>query len=112
MSAIAPSRDAMMGLRTLTAEEGCLQDIPVPAMPRDACLPSCTVVICTRARPTHLERCLTAVARLVYAHFEVLVVDNAPSDVRTREVAAQWGVRYISEPVPGLSRARNRGAQA
>ena len=89
-----------------------MQDLPVPALLRDTSMPSCTVVICTRNRPMHLERCITAVARLAYPHFEVLVVDNAPRDVRTRAVAAQWGVRYISEPVPGLSRARNRGAQA
>ena len=89
-----------------------MQDRPVPALHRDACLPSCTVVICTRNRPTHLDRCLKAVVRLVYSYFEVLVVDNAPRDVGTREVAAQWGVRYIIEPVPGLSRARNRGARA
>jgi cellulose synthase/poly-beta-1,6-N-acetylglucosamine synthase-like glycosyltransferase len=49
---------------------------------------------------------------LRYSPFAVLVVDNAPSDARTREVAARCAVRYLLEPVPGLSRARNRGARA
>jgi len=39
------------------------------------------------------------------------VVDNAPSDGRTREVADRRKVRYLVEPAPGLSRARNRGAR-
>lgn len=58
-----------------------------------------------------LDRCLAAVTKLDYDWFDVLVVDNAPSDDRTREVAARWGVGYLVEAVPGLSRARNRGAQ-
>ena len=74
--------------------------------------PSCTVVICTRDRPMLLERCLEAVSRLVYPKFDVLVVDNAPRDGRSREVAARAGVQYVVEPKVGLSRARNRGARA
>jgi O-antigen biosynthesis protein len=74
--------------------------------------PTCTVVICTRNRPEHLERCLGAVTRLLYPWFDVLVVDNAPSDDRARGIAARWGASYVIEPVVGLSRARNRGARA
>jgi glycosyltransferase involved in cell wall biosynthesis len=74
--------------------------------------PSCTVVICTRDRPEQLDRCLAAVARLAYPHYDVLVVDNAPSDDRTRLVVARHGARYLLEPVTGLSRARNFGACA
>jgi cellulose synthase/poly-beta-1,6-N-acetylglucosamine synthase-like glycosyltransferase len=55
---------------------------------------------------------LEAVARLSYPRFEILVVDNAPRDDKSREVAGRRGVRYILEPAPGLSRARNRGARA
>src|SRR5216683_4146174 len=73
--------------------------------------PSCTVVICTRDRPELLDRCLAAVADLRYPNqFDVLVVDNAPSDQRGRAVAMKRSARYIVEPVAGLSRARNRGA--
>ena len=73
-------------------------------------VPSCTIVICTRNRPRELDRCLAAVKHISYPDFDVLVVDNAPEDDRTREVADRWGVRYLAEPVAGLSRARNRGA--
>jgi len=74
--------------------------------------PWCTVVICTRDRPELLDRCLAAVARLAYPHYDVLVVDNAPSDDRARLVASRHGARYLLEPVTGLSRARNLGARA
>jgi glycosyltransferase involved in cell wall biosynthesis len=71
--------------------------------------PSCSVVICTRDRPEYLERCLNGLASVDYPRFEVLVVDNAPSDGRARKTAARWDTRYTVEPIPGLSRARNRG---
>lgn len=74
--------------------------------------PTCSVVVCTRDRPALLDRCLDALSRVVYPSVEVLVVDNAPTDGRTRDVANRHGVRYVVEPVPGLSRARNRGARA
>ncbi len=74
-------------------------------------VPSCSVVICTRDRPAQLNQCLEAVACLAYPNFDVFVVDNAPTQTQTREVAALWGARYVVEPVGGLSRARNRGAR-
>ncbi len=73
--------------------------------------PSCSVVICTRDRPEHLDSCLRALASLTYPRFDVLVVDNAPSDGRAWEVARRWRTGYVVEPRPGLSRARNRGAR-
>jgi len=73
--------------------------------------PSCSVLICTRNRPDELNRCLEGVSRLLHPRFDVLVVDNAPAGQRTREVSGRWGIRYIVEPVVGLSRARNRGAR-
>src|SRR5271166_4416143 len=73
--------------------------------------PGCSVVICTRDRPEYLDRCLSVLDALDYPHFEIVVVDNAPSDGRTRELADRRKVRYLLEPAPGLSRARNRGAR-
>jgi glycosyltransferase involved in cell wall biosynthesis len=74
--------------------------------------PSCTVVICTRDRPELLDRCLAAVANLKYPNqIDVLVVDNAPTNRRTYEVAMRRSVRYVTEPIPGQSRARNTGAR-
>lgn len=72
----------------------------------------CTVVVCTRDRPRELERCLEALAKLDSPSYRILVVDNAPDDVRTREIAARHGFLHVHEPVTGLSRARNRGARA
>jgi glycosyltransferase involved in cell wall biosynthesis len=73
---------------------------------------SCTIVICTHNRPKELDRCLAAVRKIIYPDFGVLVVDNAPEDGQTQVVAQRWGVRYVWEPVAGLSRARNLGALA
>jgi cellulose synthase/poly-beta-1,6-N-acetylglucosamine synthase-like glycosyltransferase len=49
-----------------------------------------------------------------YPAFEVVVVDNAPSSEATKEcIAREFGsddrIRYVREPRPGLSCARNRG---
>jgi GT2 family glycosyltransferase len=77
--------------------------------PRTAPQPTVSVVVCTRDRPEDLERCLEALGRLATPPFEVLVVDNSPSDERTRRVCERFPVRYVVEPLPGQSRARNRG---
>lgn len=73
-----------------------------------------TVVVCTRDRPEEITRCLTGLRRLSYPYLEILVVDNAPSGPATRDAVAAAAredprIRYVVEPRPGLSRARNRG---
>jgi cellulose synthase/poly-beta-1,6-N-acetylglucosamine synthase-like glycosyltransferase len=73
--------------------------------------PVCTVIVCTRDRPEELERCVKALARLDFPRYCVLIVDNAPEDSRSREVASRHGVAHVHEPVGGLSRARNRGTR-
>lgn len=75
-------------------------------------LPVCSVVICTRDRAAQLEHCLSAVSRQDYPRFFSVVVDNASRDDSAREIAARWKARFVVESVPGLSRARNRGAAA
>lgn len=68
-----------------------------------------TVAVCTRDRPEQLQDCLAAISRLDDHVAEVLLVDNAPSDGRTRQVAEQFPfVRYVCEPRAGLDWARNR----
>ena len=71
-----------------------------------------SVVICTRDRAKELECCLDAVSRQRYPYFDVLVVDDAPHDAAAFEIARRWGVLYVMEPQPGLSRARNLGLRA
>ncbi len=68
-----------------------------------------SVAICTRGRPQLLSRALTSLRTQSSPPLEVIVVDNAPADDATRQVAAtERGVRYVVEPVPGLDFARNR----
>jgi len=74
--------------------------------------PACTVIIATHDRPHLLDRCLEALTHLDYPRFDVLVVDNAPKDTRTKDVAARWRAGYVIEPALGVNRARNRGAMA
>ena len=71
---------------------------------------NCCVVICTRNRPRELERSLGSVASQDYPRFEVLVVDNVPSGSQAQEIARRHRARYVVEPRPGVSWARNRGA--
>ncbi|MBE9188814.1 glycosyltransferase [Gloeocapsopsis crepidinum LEGE 06123] len=78
-------------------------------------LPSLTVAICTKDRPKNLARCLKSllnlkqpVSRASYC-FEILVIDNAPTNEQTQELVASLpSVRYVREPKPGLDFARNR----
>ena len=68
-----------------------------------------TVVICTRNRPNLLQKCLAAVSRLCPPPQHVLVIDNSEGNDDTGKVARDYGARYVIEPTPGLSHARNRG---
>jgi GT2 family glycosyltransferase len=71
--------------------------------------PSVSVVVCTHDRADQLRSCLESFGGLRTTPHEVIVVDNAPSDDAARQVCAEHPVRYVLEPVAGLSRARNRG---
>jgi glycosyltransferase involved in cell wall biosynthesis len=73
-----------------------------------------SVVVCTRNRPELLRGCLRSLQHVSHNPLEILVVDNAPSGSQTREVVTEiqrddLRFRYICEPDPGLSVARNRG---
>ncbi len=73
-----------------------------------------TVVVCTRDRADSLATCLKLLQQLEYEPFDVVIVDNASSTAATRDcfdraVGDDPRFRYVYEPVPGLSRARNRG---
>ncbi|WP_160311594.1 glycosyltransferase [Streptacidiphilus melanogenes] len=74
--------------------------------------PLVSVIVCTRDRTAMLPACLDSLLRLSYPRLEILLVDNAPSDDTTRElVLTRYGdrIRYLREPAPGLSWARNCG---
>jgi glycosyltransferase involved in cell wall biosynthesis len=76
--------------------------------------PPASVVVCTRNRPESILVTLRSLLAMHYQPFEIVVVDNAPSSEATKDaVLAAHGsdprVRYVREPRPGLSCARNRG---
>lgn len=78
-------------------------------------LPSLTIAVCTKDRTDDLAACVTRLREVRAsepgggAGVEILVVDNAPSDDRTRALVDGLGdVRYVRDPMPGLDFARNR----
>ena len=79
--------------------------------------PYVSVVVATHNRPDGLRRCLDSLLAMDYPNFDIIVVDNAPSDNQTavmieEEYSHTFKVRYLYEPIPGLSIAHNRGLQA
>ena len=70
------------------------------------------VVVCTRDRAGALRDCLAALSRLTRPPDELVVVDNGADGGATRRVAEELGARWVSEPRPGLSRARDAGIRA
>jgi GT2 family glycosyltransferase len=95
--------------------------LPVGGLPvapemagESADFPMVSVVVCTRDRPDSVVTALRELAAVRYRAFEIVVVDNAPrTDATERAVRAAFEgdprVRYVREPRPGLSCARNRG---
>ncbi len=102
-------------------DEPGLRALPVsgfgrPSQPRGADRRA-SVIVATRDRPNELARCLTSLLALDYGAFDIVVVDNAPSDDRTRDVVAQFAtggadLTYVREPRPGLARAHNAARTA
>ncbi|HWX51853.1 MAG TPA: glycosyltransferase, partial [Solirubrobacteraceae bacterium] len=79
-------------------------------------LPFVSVIVPTAGRPNRVRSCIDALLKSRYPHFEIVIVDNAPSDERTRRAVETIGVedprcRYVAEPLPGSSVARNRGVR-
>jgi glycosyltransferase involved in cell wall biosynthesis len=72
--------------------------------------PTISVVICSRDRAQHLDRCLGALAACDPMPNEIVVVDNASADDSTVRTASRHGVRCVREDRPGLNWARACGA--
>lgn len=80
-------------------------------------LPHISAVICTHNRACYLRKALNSLLQqtLPPAQFEIVVVDNRSSD-KTQEVVLEefsdcTNLRYVYEPLLGLSQARNTGWQ-
>jgi O-antigen biosynthesis protein len=85
--------------------------------PLPATAPPVTVVVPTCGRPDILRRSIDALTSLDYPNYELLVIDNKPHLPATAETVATYAasdprVRYLAEPRPGVSHARNRGLAA
>jgi glycosyltransferase involved in cell wall biosynthesis len=95
-------------LRTKIAEEAIREVITSSGA--NLSFPSLSVAICTRDRATIVRRCLDSLLPLQKAYgFELLVIDNAPSDQATARLVKELPtVRYTLEKYPGLNFARNR----
>jgi O-antigen biosynthesis protein len=74
------------------------------------------VIVCTVGRLEALQRALESLTRVSCSDFEIVVVDNRPSQLGTRELiecfSALAPIRYVVEPRPGLAMARNAGVAA
>lgn len=77
--------------------------------------PEIAAIICTYNRDQYLGAAIDSLLVQDYDNFEIIIVDNASND-RTREVVesrlSHPKLKYIYEPVIGLSVARNTGAKA
>lgn len=94
--------EQLYGLLAVAPDSGCATIDPSAV----------SIVVCTRNRAMLLDGCLHALRTLDPPAGEILVVDNAPDDGTTADVAMRHGVRRVMEPEPGLNRARNRGWRA
>jgi len=84
-----------------------LGPVPAPWPLRSGRHRAATVVIATRDRPDSLARTLDSVLALEHPAYDVVVVDNAPADDRTRRLVEGSPARYVREDRPGLARAHN-----
>jgi GT2 family glycosyltransferase len=78
--------------------------------------PFVSVVVATHNRISTLATTLDSLMAMEYPNFEIVVVDNAPSNNDTADFLAQKyasdsRVRYVREDNPGLAIAHNRGIQ-
>jgi glycosyltransferase involved in cell wall biosynthesis len=114
-SAIAPEDLAQLIAKEVGSKllQESLRDELFP--PNNQSHSSLTVAICTKDRTENLARCLQSLLKLQKPNsegsprFEILVVDNAPSDEQTKVlVSSLQNVHYVQEPKPGLDFARNR----
>ncbi|HEV7434327.1 MAG TPA: glycosyltransferase, partial [Pseudorhizobium sp.] len=109
LPAIRPLHDTQM-LRWLLSTH--VKRIPVQGPTYPLHPVPVSVIVATRNRPSQLNRCLESLRDQNYPDFEIIVVDNAPSDDRTSRLIDDkfsHHVRYVRELRPGLAHAHNAG---
>lgn len=72
--------------------------------------PSFSIVVCTQDRPQQLDACLSSLRSQDYPRIEVVVVENGKRGA-AEEIARRWNARYLFDPQPGVSAARNSGVR-
>ena len=73
-----------------------------------------SAIICTHNREQYLGLAIDSLLQQDFSDFEIIVVDNASTDGTRQVVESRLPnpkLRYIYEPVTGLSVARNTGAK-
>ena len=73
--------------------------------------PRVSVIVCTHNGERHIEETLSALERVDYPNYEVIVVDDGSAD-RTGAIAGRFNVRLIQTDNHGLSAARITGLRA
>jgi GT2 family glycosyltransferase len=86
-------------------------EVRAPVRRRGAPPLGVSVVVCTYNGSRTLANCLSALGRVEYPQFEVIVVDDGSTD-RTPDIAREFDVRLIRTENRGLSSARNTGLTA
>ncbi|GIE17003.1 hypothetical protein Ahu01nite_001050 [Winogradskya humida] len=104
-----PAPGAGPGYRPGAAARGCPSEVDTSE--------HVSVIVCTRDRGEMLQDCVGRLAEISYPRVEFIIVDNAPSDESTERLVSRLALtdprfRYVLEPRPGLSRARNAGLAA
>jgi glycosyltransferase involved in cell wall biosynthesis len=76
--------------------------------------PTVTVIVPVRNGADTLRDCLVSLSKTDYPRDrrEIVVVDNGSTDATAAIIAGFPEVRRVVEPMPGASRARNRGIQS
>ncbi|MGV9825934.1 glycosyltransferase [Gordonia sp. NPDC003429] len=105
--------DSALFGRELTREMRRLPDRDVDPLPDYDT--GVSVVVCTRDRTDALRRVLDSILAMDYPTFEVIVVDNAASNLDTWryiDTHPDARVNIVQAAVPGLAHARNCGLEA
>jgi GT2 family glycosyltransferase len=79
-------------------------------------VPRVSIVVPTADRPDAIRRCVKSLLGTDYPKLEVIIVDNRPRSSGAAALcelaAGDVRIRYLAEPRPGVSHARNTGLAA